>query len=359
MKSASIDYLIVGQGLAGSILADQLLRRGQRVLVTDHQPQRSASRTAAGIINTITGKRWVKSDRIETYLPAAEAFYHQQARRFNRPFYHSKKLIHLLSRANEIEQWKKRRADPDYQPFLGAYQPPEDCDTIIAAPFGSVQHYQCGYLDTAALLDALRGHFEQQQALCDQPFDYRSINRPGQPLQWRGQTIERIIFCEGHQVTNNPWFQQLPWQPAKGDILTLRTAAVLPDKIINRNQWLLPIAPQRFKFGATHQWPPFEPQPDPAAKSVLLKQLETFFSAPLEVELVEHKTGVRPGTRDRQPIIGAHPCFANLLLFNGFGSKGTAMIPWHATALADHLIDQRPLPGHADIRRYHATHFTD
>ena len=65
------DFLIIGQGLAGSALAYQLLQAGQKVLVIDNQYANSASRVAAGLLNPITGNEMKKTwwaDRLFPYL---------------------------------------------------------------------------------------------------------------------------------------------------------------------------------------------------------------------------------------------------------------------------------------------------
>ena len=72
----------------------------------------------------------------------------------------------------------------------------------------------------------------------------------------------------------------------------------------------------------------------------------------LDVELVDHRAGVRPATRDRMPFVGLHPQQSHVGIFNGFGSKGSLMIPWHARQLANYLANQQSLSEQADIRRY-------
>ncbi|MFT5168556.1 MAG: glycine oxidase, partial [Saprospiraceae bacterium] len=56
-----VDYLIIGQGLAGSLLAYQLLERGKTVQIIDNHHNGASSSIAAGIINPITGRRFAKS----------------------------------------------------------------------------------------------------------------------------------------------------------------------------------------------------------------------------------------------------------------------------------------------------------
>lgn len=59
ISKVQTDYIIVGQGLAGSLIALNLLRRGKSVRVIDDGHKHAASKVAAGLINPITGRRHV------------------------------------------------------------------------------------------------------------------------------------------------------------------------------------------------------------------------------------------------------------------------------------------------------------
>ena len=69
------DYLIVGHGLAGATLAYELRQRGHAVLVLDDPRPDSASNVAAGLMNPVTGQRFVLTWLAEELLPAAAVFY--------------------------------------------------------------------------------------------------------------------------------------------------------------------------------------------------------------------------------------------------------------------------------------------
>ena len=58
---AEYKYLIVGQGLAGTVLSYQLLKNGIPHKVLDDGHLSAATLAAAGLINPITGRRYVKS----------------------------------------------------------------------------------------------------------------------------------------------------------------------------------------------------------------------------------------------------------------------------------------------------------
>jgi glycine/D-amino acid oxidase-like deaminating enzyme len=75
MPASQIDFLIIGQGLAGSILAYELIARGQRIMVIDNDHLGSASKVAAGIINPITGHRLNLTEGFVDYYHRATNFY--------------------------------------------------------------------------------------------------------------------------------------------------------------------------------------------------------------------------------------------------------------------------------------------
>ena len=352
----TFDYLIVGQGLAGSIVAWLLIQAGQRVLIADGQPQLAASRTAAGIINPVTGRRWVKTPYVDICLPAAHRLYDTFEQQFDRPFFHRRGFLRLLRSDADRAALQKRRADVDYADYLGDYLASGSSEYALDDPWGCVEQWGCGYLETEVLLDLLRCWFQGRGCLVDAPFGCEDLDLEQTPLCWLGRRIHRIVFCEGAKAVNNPWFGWLPFQLSKGDILTLETDSPLPRHIINREQWLLPTGDGIFKFGASYQWAPLDSRPDAKAAWQLLDRLGTFFKSALSAEVIRHQSGIRPGTRDKQPFIGVHPRYERLLMFNGFGSKGVLLIPWYAQRLVDFLLHNVPLPPHADIRRFHSTH---
>jgi glycine/D-amino acid oxidase-like deaminating enzyme len=60
MATTDYDYLIVGQGLAGTSLAWHLKESGKKILIVGDSSLPSSSKVAAGIFNPLTGKNWSK-----------------------------------------------------------------------------------------------------------------------------------------------------------------------------------------------------------------------------------------------------------------------------------------------------------
>ncbi|MDD4913464.1 MAG: FAD-binding oxidoreductase [Methylococcales bacterium] len=347
-----IDVLIVGQGLAGSLLARELIRRQCRVLVVDSGTE-NASQVAAGLINPVSGQRLVKHRTVDSCLPAAMAAYRQLAAEFGQPFFVELPMLRILQSAMEREYAAKRLLQADYQPYLSGWatEPPG-----ISAPYGVLRQTGGGYLRTRLLLSRLRAFLTGMGSFRQTGLAYEEL-RLYPDLQWRAVRPRHVVFCEGHQALANPWFGGLPFQLAKGEILACESAAEIPQSILNYGKWLIPLSGRRFKTGASFETRQPDAIPTADAKAELLAALAKAGVNGGAVSVYEHKAGIRPATLDKQPLIGSHPRHAGLHIFNGFGSKGSLYIPWYARQLADLLLQGHPLPDHADIKRYHETHF--
>lgn len=347
-----IDVLIIGQGLAGSLLAWQLLREGLSILVIDDGAQ-NASQVAAGLINPITGQRLVKSAHVDELLPLAMACYRELAEVFKQTFFVSLPMWRSLSDANLRRVAERRLVDANYESYLEGIT-----ETVkgLSSTHGVLRQRHTGFLRTEALLACLRHHLMSLQRYRCVMLDYADI-RLNPVLCWQDIQPRHLVFCEGHRARVNPWFGTLPFQVAKGEILECRTSANCPETIMNYGDWWLPQGEHRFKLGATFDVNDAYPHPTLEAQKRLLMGLARAMPGLSPIDVVEQRAGIRPATLDKQPFIGTHPRYANLHVFNGFGAKGSLAIPGYARYFAAWLKQQIPLPAHCDVRRYYETSF--
>ncbi len=349
----TIDFLIIGQGLAGSLLAFELIQRGCKIIIVDNGKE-NASQVAAGLINPITGMRLVKTAGIDTLLPAAKQCYAQLAALFQRPFYIEKSMLRIFRNADELHYGLKRSNTAEYQPYFGERIPGSPVINHINPPFGCLEQKQTGYLLTRPLLSCLKDFFITKNSYQCAGFDYQDVQFTP-CLRWQNILPKMIIFCEGHQAAQNPWFSWLPFQLAKGEILTLQHQAFLPDNILNYGYWLIPLNDQNIRVGATFDRNNLNLHPTPSGKDSLLKELNVVYDKLSAATLIKHEAHIRPCTLDKQPYIGQHPRYKQLAIFNGFGAKGSLQIPWYSQLFADSLLKNSPPP--CSIARHYERHF--
>jgi len=349
-----IDTLIIGQGLAGSILAWQLIQQGQDVVVLADEACPSASRVAAGIFNPLSGQRLLLQKHAELIIPTARRCYRQLEAQFGQTFFHAKKMLRVFKHEAERRMFEQRQHEADYAVYLGAEMDSAAAMNHLAslrAPHGLGEQQQTGYLDSNALLDCLRDYFIAQGCYIAGHVEYHDLNCHADAVTWRDLHARRIIFCQGFMDQDNPYFDFLPFQPAKGEILTLTSQAALPDCIINAGKWLLPLHDGRYKTGATYTHDLSDGHATEQGKAELTDALQQMFDIPLAIDLVEQQAGIRPNTLDKNPFIGFRKKQPALGIFNGFGSKGSMLIPYYAQAFVDHICNAAALPLEADIVR--------
>ncbi len=298
-----IDFLIIGQGLAGSLLAWELIQRDCKVVIIDNAKE-NASQVAAGLINPITGMRFAKSTDVDTLLPAARSYYAKLADFFHQDFYHEKSMLRIFRSAEELKNCEKRLHQAEYQKYLGNTAEQGNLINNLATPFGFLEQKQTGYLATRPLLNCLTQFFMAHDCYRQLEFDYQAIQL-SPFLRWQDMTPQQIIFCEGYRANKNPWFSWLPLQPVKGEILTLQHTSILPDKILNFGNWLTPLNSQQIRLGASFDHDQLNTEITVQAKNALLKSLQEI--APLiQTTVISQQAGIRPCTQDRQPFIGKH-----------------------------------------------------
>ena len=350
-----VDFLIIGQGLAGSLLAWELIQRGCTVVVADNG-QENASKVAAGLINPITGMRFVKSADTDTLLPAARSCYSNLSTFFGQEFFIEKPMVRIFRSEKELINAERRLKQVNYRPYLNNIASHESLNGNILTPYGFLEQKQTGYLVTRPLLNCLREFFVSRNSYRKTDFDFSDI-KFWPNLQWHDLYPGRIIFCEGYQAMINPWFSWLPFQPVKGEILTMEHQLELPNKILNYGNWLIPLNPRQIRIGATFDRENRDILCSEDGKNALLEAVGQLSSGLSDLTLIDHQAGIRPCTADRQPFIGSHPEQNQLTIFNGFGAKGSLQIPWYSRCLADHLMAGALLPPSCNIDRYYKKYF--
>jgi glycine/D-amino acid oxidase-like deaminating enzyme len=352
-----IDYLIVGQGLAGTLLAWDLIQRGCSVVIVDNGEE-NASKIAAGLINPITGMRFEKSDNADTLLPAARRLYAELSGFFQQPFFIEKPMLRIFKNESETNAATRRLKNEDYQAYIDKIQTDDRLPGNLNAPFGFLEQKQTGYLLTRPLLECMKQFFISRNSYRQSDVDYRDFELIP-TLRWQYIYPKQIIFCEGFGATRNPWFSWLPFQPVKGELLTLHHQSELPDKIVNFGNWLIPLNTREIRVGATFDRENLNTETTEEGKNEIINSLIHLSPELAHSTVINHEANIRPCTMDRHPFIGRHPKYEQLAIFNGFGAKGSLQIPWYSQRLADNLIGDDPLPDSCNIQRHVKSHFLE
>ncbi len=338
----SHDALILGRGLAGAVLAETLLERGLRVHVYDRKRPGNASMAAAGVVNPVVLKRDVPSWRAAELLPFAEAFYTGLEARLATRFWHPMELVKLFPSAREKAQWERAMEEPGTVCFIDRRAQPQVDAAPVNAAEGHGTVHRSAWLDVPTFLEAQRQRLEELGMLSEMELGEADIEHNGTGVRIGEHSAPWLIRCTGP-------FATLPGMvPVKGEGLTLRLPGLRVDRMMHRGVFLLPKGGEDYRAGATFKWDQVWDGPTEEARTWLLEKLSKL--TPVQPEVLDQWTGVRPTSEDRRPRLGR--VREHEAVLNGLGARGVLLAPWCASQLAAHLLDGTALDRELDVKRF-------
>lgn len=344
--------LIVGQGVAGTLLAFRLWQANKPFLIMDKGAGKTSSAVASGLINPVVVKHFGLSWMAETLLPEAEVFYHYLEKLLKEKFYYPVSLFRVFNQPAQPALWNQRRTLENAQNYMAPA-------TVVApvgvhAPMGGAWIKGAARIDVEAFLKAARRFFKEKMLLIETICDSHQIHLQANQWTYEGKTFGRVVFCQGTQSAQNPWLQGLPVKPLKGQLLEVSTTQLSQEFALSGKAFVLPQGSKSFKVGATWEHTLQEGTTPEAESQLLAKAAEMIAPSfsPALMEVKQRLFGFRPTVPDRRPLLGEHPDKRGLYVFNGLGSKGYMLAPWMSLHLFEHIFYQKPLLREVDLRRY-------
>ena len=351
MSLTRFDFIIVGQGLAGTALAWSLRWNGFRVLVIDRNSPVTSSKIAAGLITPITGQRLVKTWRFDELWPVAVAFYRRVEQETGMTLFRQTPMVRLFSNDSEVDVLATRITSPGFCEMVRQPDPLIAPSEFIGEK-GGFEMPSAGQLDVPRYLSTSRDLFVREGCYLTADLDVGTdvvLDGLGVNLPRLGVRAGRLIFCQGIDAAENPWFRAVRFRPAKGEILTLRIRGLVENRVIHRGVWLAPLGGDLFRAGSTYEWQQLDTVPTVAGRDEILSRLREFLR--LSFEVMDHQAAVRPIHLNQYPVAGWHPDYGQLGYFNGLGSKGTLHAPYFASHLVRVLSGEVALDPEVDLNR--------
>lgn len=316
--------MIIGHGLAGCVLALTLYRKGIPFRLFGKTLPGEASKASSGLINPVTGRKYVKSWMIDEFIPAALDFYNWSETLFGGSYFLPVEIIRFLSHPEAINAWKTRQEDAAYAPYISAKR--YEVLDLMEKPYGVITG--AFQLDTPGWLQAARDHLRSEGLLEESLVDDKDFS-----------SDEIIIYANGAygQSLSNGLI------PNKGEALMVRLPEWKIPAIVKDDVYFIPqVEGTLFWVGSNYEPWPTDPNPTATGKEFLMNAVGNFYTGAFVVE--GHLAGIRPTTDDRRPLVGPIGGTRTRYLFNGMGTKGTSLAPYWADRLSAHLWDDSPLP---------------
>ena len=345
-----VDYIIVGQGLAGTLLAYELLRQNRTVVVFNDPNQIKSSEVAAGLINPVIFRRMTKSWLVDDAFPQMETTYRELEELLQEPLYFPGRMMRIL---NEDEDgfWKEKVFANHLKAYLEVEANLNFKNTGISNTFSFGCVNKSGRLDVQKLIFAFSGLLTQLDSIKNEKFDYEKLVLKRETIIYDNITAEKIIFCDGSAAALNPFFKNMKFKHSKGEVLELKIPELKLNEIVSGEVFVMPIENESYKVGATYTWEELNEKTTDLAREELLNKFQNISSTPFEVS--SQKAGIRPTMHDRKPVIGLLPDNQQIGIFNGLGSKGVLLGPYFAKQFASFLTGNSTyIHPEADIKRY-------
>ena len=323
--------IIVGQGIAGSLVAFMLHRKNIPFVVIDPAHENTASLIAAGMFTPISGKRKTVHPLVLQQIPFAINIYQSLEKLLGLHLLHLNNIHQAFATVDERTELITRAANKDFAKLIVSNVAPLHG---IKEENGAVEINNSGWVNCLLFIKSFRKWLQDQELFIEEAFDHKSLVPGNVSMQYNNWEFEKIIFCEGFSGKNNPFFSVEQLVPCKGEVLTIFCSQLVTDKIVKRNKcYLIPSGEHLFKAGATYGWHDASVTPTVEGKKQIEDQLNELIEN--EFSIIDHKTAIRPTTANREVIAKQHPQYKNIFMLNGLGTKGILQGPWWA----DYLVE--------------------
>lgn len=342
MKNTEV--IIVGQGIAGSVMSHELFSKGVECLVVDLPGKSRSSRIAAGVYNPINFRTARLTWKAHDCVQVAAAFYESAEQTTGVHFHKQLPIVRLFQSEEEKRLWSNSLTQ--LTPFAGTST---EQHNEAHQPFESGRVTGGGMIDAAKFLQATREFLMTRGCLIEEDWNWNLISETKEGLVYDNRITARVVIsCEGFcaEQVHRPF----PVVPTQGETLLLKSASFRSDVIINGAVYLAPVGDGYFICGATYKPGLAEELITEDARIELQQKLEAMM--PGDYEVVAQRAGIRPAGRDKKPVLGKMRGFENVYVFNGLGSKGVMQAPLLSQMLWSHIQGGTALPAEVDIARF-------
>ena len=344
---SEVDFLIVGQGLSGTFLSYFLLKAGKKVLVIDDGRSGTASKVASGVINPVTGRRIVRTWRIDELLPFALQTYQKLETEWGTSLVKQCSVLDFHPNLQMKDAFEKRLTEET-----------EYLHTTTAAPWSQYFnfHYDIGEISPCLLINIhelltqWRARLGLTNSLLRETFAIDNSLVTDNTVVYKNIIAKKIIFCDGVAGVENLFFKNLPYAPNKGEAIIVQIDDLPKEHIYKQGLSIVPWKEDLFWIGSSYEWNFTDDQPTSAFHDRVVQQLQFWLKLPFKV--VDHLASIRPANMERRPFVGLHPNHPAVGILNGMGTKGCSLAPFFAKQMADLLTNETPVYPDADVKRF-------
>ncbi len=346
-----VDCIVVGLGLAGIHLSFELQKRNYSVHhIHANLPGESTS-VAAGLINPITGRRFVKSWMIEEVMPYAAERYIELGQLLKSNYIDRMHIVRSFQTASDENTWLAKTADSYLSQFLLEKADMADASESLQLPELMGELKNCYRILTGELQRDYISYLDTLDSISVEEFDFEALSiEPN--IRYQEVEAKHIFFAEGWRVVKNPFFEIPAFSPTKGELLIVKAPTLKLTKAYKKDMFITPLGNDLYWCGATSEWNELTVDTSEKMQNRLLEFVAQTIKVPFEI--IHRRTGIRPSSKNRKPVLGTHPEYSKLHLFNGMGTKGSSLAPYFSSQLVDYIEGKVEIHHELNVQRYFA-----
>ena len=348
-RSTSYDVIVVGAGIVGLACAWAAERRGMSVLVVDRdEPGSGASGVAAGMLAPVTEAVFGEETLLRLNLEAARLWPAFAARLAEASgldtSYDESGALMVAADADDLEELRRIHEFQRTHELEAEWLPGRRCREIepglsprvrggIAAPDGNV--------DPRAVVAALRGACSEVLLAEAREILVQDGTVIGLQLATCKVGARNVVVCAGAWSGSLGLVDSPPLRPVKGQILRLHGTPPSAGIVRTPRCYVVPRASGEVVIGATVEERGFDTRVTAEGVHRLLEAAWEVLPDVGELELVETRAGLRPGTPDNGPVVGRGSA-DGLLWATGHYRSGILQAPITGEAIAALLCGDEP-----------------
>jgi hypothetical protein len=268
-----VDYVIVGQGICGTMLSWFLYKEGKSYVMIDDDSE-SSSHVAAGIINPVTGRRYVTSWMAEELMSFAMYTYTEMGSMLDSRFIFEKDIIDFFPSTQMRDAFVNRITEDNT--YVHPYPDQNHFNQFFNYDFGCGQVRPVYMASLSILLASWRKLLHDKQSLLVEKFDVAALTIDKSGIKYKDISAQKVFFCDGIAGLSNPWFQLLPFSANKGEVLIIHSEGLTNEHIYKKGLLLAPLPVQHtFWVGSNYQWEFDNAAPSKSFYDQTKKHLET------------------------------------------------------------------------------------
>ena len=361
----NVDATILGAGIAGLSLADELIKRGLSVAIIDKNlPGSGASGAPLVLANPATGRRAKMAWNASLCYKYLKNVLESVQRETDQPFFTENGLLRPALTKEMAEDFERSPEKYDWPDGWIEWIPQIEFNNkypFFGDNYGGLHIHKTFSIDPLPFLRSYSEYLEKNglQTIYHSSVHINSDSKQLKVVNSDQQAefeSETIIYAVGSAITEMNEWNFLDFSSIKGQTISLDLDEELPfrESISSLGYMAAdPVKRNRLVIGSTYEHHYDHVEPDQNGKKALLSKLErTLPGLKSAIKSTDQWAGVRIAMKDHQPVIGRHPQKQNLFIISGLGSKGMIQSRYLAKLLADLIIENEEPPQEVSIVRF-------